>query len=155
MRKTATYTATDGRDKGKLFLITEMSAAQGESWAMRALLALIKTNAEIPEDFTQLGIAGLAELGFKALSGLDWIVLEPLLNEMFRTIEIVPDPKNTAIRRALEDQANDIEEISTRLKLRLEFWKLNLGFLAAVAPSLLNQVKPAAVRASRMRTSAK
>ena len=34
-RNVVNYTATDGRDKGKVFLLTEMSARQGEEWAMR------------------------------------------------------------------------------------------------------------------------
>ena len=131
-RKTSGYTATDGRDQGKRFLITEMGASQGEAWAARALLALMANNAEIPENFEELGMAGLAELGLRALSSLRWEVLSPLLEEMMACVQIIPDPKKAQVVRPLIE--DDIEEISTRLSLRKEWWSLHMGFLFAVAP---------------------
>lgn len=134
-RKTEMYNVTDeGRDYGKRFLITEFSAAQAESWAMRALLALIGANASIPEGFEELGMAGLAELGIKALSGLGWEVAEPLLAEMFTCVQIIPDPSKTHVVRPLID--SDIEEVVTRLKLRAAVFSLHTDFLAAAAPSI-------------------
>lgn len=131
-RKIANYTVTDdGRDEGKLFLITEMSAARAESWAMRVLLALMAGNVEIPEGFEELGMAGLAELGMRALSGLKWDTAEPLLAEMFDCVAYIPDPRKTHISRPLID--DDIEEVSTRLKLRMEVFKLHTDFLHAAA----------------------
>lgn len=139
-RKIANYTITDdGRDKGKLFLITEMSAARAESWAMRVLLALIGSNVDLPENFEELGMSGLAELGMRALSGLRWDVAEPLLAEMFDCVQVIPDAKKTHVARALIE--DDIEEIATRLKLRVEVWKLHMDFLEAVAPSLAGSKK--------------
>jgi hypothetical protein len=154
-RKTITHKiADDGRDKGKLFLITEMSAEQGESWAMRVLLALMASNVQIPEGFEQLGMAALAELGIRSLAGLRWEVAEPLLREMFECVQIVADPlKAFATTRALMPE--DVEEISTRIKLRMEIWKLHMGFLGAVAPSLNGNLKAAADHRSRTGTSAK
>lgn len=129
-RKTVNYTVTDeGRDKGKVFVITEMSASKAESWAMRALLALMAGNIEIPEGFDRMGMAGMAEAGIRALSGLKWEVAEPLLDEMWACIQIMPDPtKPYLIRNLIEE---DIEEIMTRVKLRGEVWKLHAGFLKA------------------------
>ena len=142
MRKTAQYKVTDkGRDEGKTFLLTEMTARQGEEWAMKVLLALMASNVNLPEGFENLGMAALAEMGLKALTGLKWEVLEPLLAEMMNNIEIIPDPTKTHVHRPLIE--DDIEEILTRLNLRAEVWNLNMGFLAAVAPSLLGK-KPAA-----------
>jgi hypothetical protein len=133
-RKIANYTVTDeGRDKGKLFVITEMSAARAESWAMRVLLALIGSNMNLPDNFEELGMAGLAELGIKALAGLKWDVAEPLLAEMMECVEWA-DPKKTHVHRPLVD--TDIEEVSTRLKIRMEVFKLHADFLEAVAPSI-------------------
>jgi hypothetical protein len=157
MRNTKQVRITDeGRDKGKLFLITEMSAAQGEAWAMRVLLALMQSNPqvpEIPEDFELLGLAGLAEFGLKALSGLRWEALEPLLREMFDCVQFIGDPMRAddTTRLLLEATGNgaDIEEIATRLKLRAEIWNLHMGFLQAVAPSLHSKVKAAAGARSR------
>lgn len=144
MRKTAQYKVEEkGRDCGKVFLLTEMTARQGEEWAMKVLLALMASNVNLPEGFENLGMAALAQMGLKALTGLKWEVLEPLLSEMMQNIEIIPDPQKTNVHRALVE--DDIEEILTRLKLRAEVWNLNMGFLAAVAPSLLGK-KPAAVK---------
>ena len=71
MRKVAQYTVTDeGRDKGKVFSITEMSSSRAEAWATRVLLALMGSNADLPENFDELGMAGLAELGLKSIGGL-------------------------------------------------------------------------------------
>lgn len=132
-RKTTNYMVPDeGRDHGKLFVITEMSAARAESWAMRVLLALMASNVEIPEGFDELGVAGLAELGLKSLSGLKFEVAEPLLAEILTCVQIIPDPKKThVVRPIIED---DIEEVATRLKLRMEVLKLHTDFLDAAGP---------------------
>jgi hypothetical protein len=158
MRHTAPYTVADeGRDKGKMFLITEMSAAQGESWAIQALMALMQANVEMPNDFENLGMAALAQMGFQCLSSLQWHVAEPLLKEMFECVQIIPDPRKPEVVRALSgtDGDYDIEEISTRFKLRVEIWKLHTSFLQAVAPSLFEKVKAASGKASRTVASAK
>jgi hypothetical protein len=135
MRKVAQYTVTDeGRDKGKVFSITEMSASRAEAWATRVLLALMGSNADLPENFDELGMAGLAELGLKSIGGLKWEVAEPLLAEMMECVQIIPNPaKPNVIRPLIED---DIEEVLTRFKLRIEVWKLHVDFLQAVAPSI-------------------
>jgi hypothetical protein len=158
MRYTATYTVADeGRDKGKMFLITEMLASQGEAWASQALMALMQANVEMPDDFENLGMAGLAQMGFQCLSRLQWDVTEPLLKEMFECVQIVPDPRKPAVIRPLmgDNGDYDIEEISTRFKLRIEVFKLHTSFLRAVAPSLFEKVKAANGKASRTAASAK
>lgn len=135
MRATINYTVTDeGRDKGKLFTITELPAAQGEAWAMRAILALTSEGVDIPEGFERLGMAGMIEMGVKSLTRLRWEVAAPLLAEMWECVKIIPDPTKPHVVRGLIDQ--DIEEIMTRVKLRLEIFKLHGDFLKAVAPSI-------------------
>lgn len=134
-RNTANYTVQDeGRDQGKVFVLTELPASRAESWAMRALLALMASGVEVPEGFEHMGMAGMAEVGLRALSGLKWEVAEPLLAEMWDCIQFMPDPSKPHIVRKLFDE--DIEEITTRVKLRAEVWKLHTGFLKAVAPSI-------------------
>lgn len=134
-RNTVNYTVADaGRDFGKVFVITEMSASQGEAWAIRALMALIGSGVEVPDGFENLGMAAMAELGLKALSGLKWEIAEPLLSEMWACIKIMPDPSKPHVVRNLIEE--DVEEIPTRVKLRAEVWKLHTGFLKAVAPSI-------------------
>ena len=142
-RKITQYSVTEeGRDKGKLFLITEMSARQAEAWAARILLALMASNVNLPENFADLGMAALAELGLRALSGLKWDVAEPLLEEMMACVQIVPDPKKTNVHRPLIEE--DIEEIVTRLKLKVEVWQLHVGFLQSVIPSMGGAARAAA-----------
>lgn len=151
-RKTVNYVVKDeNRDKGKFFVITEMSTTQGESWAIRALLALMRAKVEIPSGFENLGMAGLVELGIRSFSQLKWEDAEPLLEEMMACVTIVPDPAKTHISRPLVE--SDIEEIPTRFMLRKEWWDLHVGFLQAVAPSLLDQSKAAASKRQPIKTS--
>jgi hypothetical protein len=153
-RHTSKYTVTDeGRDKGKVFVITEMPAARGEDWAARALSAVMGANPELPDDFDQLGMAALAELGLKSLASLQWEIVKPLFAEMMDCVEIIPDPRKPHVVRAIIEE--DIEEIMTRFKLRLEWWTLHMGFLGAVDLSGSNVVATAAARVTRTRTSLK
>lgn len=139
-RKIENFTVTDeGRDMGKTFVLTEMPASQAEAWGMRALLALMNSGAEVPEGFELNGMAGLAEMGLKALSGLSWDVLEPLLGEMMSCVQFMPDPSKPNIVRKLFEE--DIEEVSTRLQLRAAVWKLHVAFFKNAAPSLLDAFK--------------
>jgi hypothetical protein len=136
-RATVNHTvAEDGRDKGKVFVLTELPASRAESWAMRALLALMSGGVDIPEGFERLGMAGMAEVGIRALSGLKWEVAEPLLAEMWSCVQFMPDPSKPHVVRNLIEE--DIEEIATRIALRVEVWKLHTGFLKVVAPSISN-----------------
>lgn len=132
-RKTAQYTVTDeGRDQGKIFLLTEMPVTRAEAWATRILLALLGANVQLPDNFEKLGVAALAEVGLKALGQLKWEVLEPLLAEMLDCVQFIGDPKKPNIVRALFE--GDIEEIPTLIKIRMEVWQLHMGFLQAVVP---------------------
>jgi hypothetical protein len=140
-RKSINYKVTDeGRDKGKVFVLTEMSAAQAEKWAMKALLAVISSGVDLPPGFESMGMAGMAEVGIKALAGLRWEIAEPLLDEMWGCVQVMPSTDKPHVIRPLIDQ--DIEEIITRIKIRAEIWKLHIDFLKAVAP--LVSAKPQA-----------
>lgn len=132
-RKTATVTITDeGRDRGKQFKITEMPASQAEDWAIRAFLALAKGGIEIPEEVAGAGLAGLAKMGFGALKGMPYADARPLLDEMMACVQFVPDPARPSFERRLTE--TDVEEISTRLKLRIEIFNLHVSFLGTAAP---------------------
>lgn len=128
-RKTIKYVATDGRDKGRTFLITEMPASQAEFWAYRTLLAVVSEAIEIPEEFSNAGMEGLAKLGIQVLSKLKWKDAEPLLKEMFDCVQVIPDPNKPSLIRPLIEE--DIEEISTRVNIRSEIWNLHTSFLNA------------------------
>jgi len=118
-----------GRDQGKVFHITEMSASQAEWWALRALMAMGRAGVEVPDNLREMGMAALALEGLKAISCIPPDEAKPLLDELMACVQIVPEPANQAVRRALLE--NDIEEISTRLKLRAEVFKLHVDFFTA------------------------
>lgn len=124
MRKTVTVIIDqENRDKGKQFLITEMSAEQAEAWATRALLAI--SNIDIPDDFKAMGMQAIAKLGLQAITSIDYDVAKPLLDEMLECAQIVMP----ATTRAL--MPGDIEEVGTRLKLRKAIFELHTGFSLA------------------------
>lgn len=148
------HTIEAGADAGKVFVITKMDAFRVESWSMRALLALMNAGTDIPEDVAELGAAAMAELGMKALSGLKWDVLEPLLKEMLECVSYVPDARKTHVSRALV--ASDIESPATIFELRKEWWFLHMSFFESVAPSIFAKGEPtkeAAVKARVTRIS--
>ena len=127
-RKTAkTVIGEDGgRDKGKCFLITEMPASKAEKWATRALLLLSRSGIDFPEDMLGSGMAGIAVYGLRALPMLNFHEAEPLLDEMWDCLQIIPDPAHPNVTRTLIE--DDIEEISTRIKLRTEIFNIHVSF---------------------------
>lgn len=128
MRKTLDVTITeDGRDKGKVFLLTEMSAMKAEKWAARALLIAVQSGADIGN--VRAGMAGVAVMGISAVLGVKFGDVEPLLDEMLTCVQI----KEPAITRAFTE--DDIEEVMTIIKLREEVLTLHLGFSTADALS--------------------
>jgi hypothetical protein len=138
-RKVLTVTIPhEGRDKGKVFIVTEMPATQAEKWAARAFFAIAKSDVEIPDDISGTGMAGIAALGIRAFGKMDFNDAEPLLDEMFQCIKIMPDPmKPEVVRGLIED---DIEEVRTRYELRKETIKLHINFsIPAVVQKLASQ----------------
>ncbi|MCJ2087269.1 hypothetical protein MKK88_14930 [Methylobacterium sp. E-005] len=131
----------DNRDKGKTFLLTELSAEEAEDWGLRALLALSSAGAEVPDDFEDAGMAGLAAMGVDALRGLKYEVVRPLWRQMFQCVQICPNAQNQNVVRGLVP--DDIEEISTRLLLRKEIVELHVNFsrLASLSKSALGSAK--------------
>ncbi len=137
-RLTVNYTVTDaGRDCGKVFVLTEMSADKGEAWATKGLLMLINGNVNFPPNFANLGMAGMAEVGLQALTGLKYETVRPLLDEMMECVKVMPDTSRPHVVRDLIPE--DIEEIVTRVKLRGAIWNLHADFFKAVAPLLFSQ----------------
>lgn len=131
-RKEIFYTVdTKGRDIGKVFFIREMSATQAEWWAIRAGMAMARSGVELPENFADMGIAAMAGTGLKMVSQIPPDEAKPLLDELMECVQCVPDASNQSIKRKLID--DDIEEIATRIKLRMEVFKLHVDFFTAAA----------------------
>lgn len=114
------------RDNGKVFHLEEMSAMAAEKWAMRAMLALTKSGVEIPEGIEGMGFAGVAIVGMRALGGVAFEDLEPLMDEMLECVSIQPDPRQPAVTRPLIK--DDIEEVPTLVFLRREVFDLHANF---------------------------
>lgn len=158
MRKTEKVVVqTEGRDKGKAFFITEMSAFKAEKWGLRALLALENSGFELPADVKGTGMAGIAALGVEKVVGqgahLNFVEFEPLLDEMMECVQVIPNPQDDKIVRPLRDQYDDIEEVSTILQLRREVLLLHLGFLPAAVQSTLRQTLTTGAASSEPKTS--
>jgi hypothetical protein len=122
-RKESTFVAESGRDKGKQFIITEMSASQAENWALRVILAVGNAGIEIPDGLASQGMAGLMAVGYMNLLKIPFDAAKPLLDEMMTCVQIMP---SLNIKRALIE--DDIEEVSTRLQLRKAVWSLHMDF---------------------------
>jgi hypothetical protein len=135
---TITSDSPDSRDAGKVFHITEMGAIPGEKWAYRAILAIIGSGKiAMPKSAASSSMATLAEIGIGMLSGADWNLIEPLLDEMMKCVQI----KEPLITRSLNE--SDIEDIETLLTLRKEVLKLHLGFsLAERIRTWASQARP-------------
>lgn len=145
-RQTLVSITDEGRDNGKHFLITEMSAFAAESWAMRAILAVLRSGGELPkerldaisqiqwtnedgtpnEEVAKKGMALIAVTGIELFSGVDPERIKPLLDEMMKCVDFVPDPANLENRHKLFP--NEIQEVRTILRLRAEFISLHTGF---------------------------
>ena len=137
------------RDKGKSFHIKEMSADAAEAWAIRALLALARGGAEVPDEVQNAGMAGVAEYGIRLFKGLSYEDAKPLLDEMFECITVRPDAN---VERKLFE--GDIEDVATRLFLRAKVFELHTGFSLAAGHSPSKTTAPAAAgNSSNTRTS--
>ena len=122
-RKQASFVAQTGRDQGKEFLITEMSATQAENWAFRVILAIGNAGIEIPDNLAAQGMAGLMAVGYMNLLKIPFDAAKPLLDEMMGCVQIVPSAN---IKRPLIE--DDIEEVKTRLLIRKAIWDLHMDF---------------------------
>lgn len=123
----------ENRDKGKVFVVNEMPANPFEQWALKALTAMGRAGLEISEDTWSMGAMSLGIMGFKSLIKMNYEDAQELMDLMFSYVRIQPDPNNPNIQRPLVD--SDIEEITTRLKLRAAWWEQQTGFQLAGSPS--------------------
>jgi len=124
-RKETVTIEAEGRDKGKVFVITEMPADQAERWAIRALLALAKAGVTVTD--AAQGMAGLAAAGLAALGSLPYEAVGPLMAEMFSCVKYQHQP-NQPLQDIDDGERSQIEEVATRLELRKRIFKLHTGF---------------------------
>lgn len=122
------------RDFSKTFCITEMAAFDAESFAIRAGLAILKSNPSLPPNMIEritdktITFEDIAALGFGLFAGVDYHDLKPLLDDLLGCVQIIVD-KKSMIMRHLEDE--DIEELSTLIELRKRALGLHINFSTA------------------------
>jgi len=128
MRKTAKITIDleGSRDVGKTYLLTELSAEEAEDWLFAFIMAAARSGVVLPPNLQEIGLAGVATLSLQALGGMRLEEARPLLAKMFSCVQFV---SSDGIVRALVK--DDIEEVSTRLRLRKEVVELHTGFFGA------------------------
>ncbi len=121
------HTCTTGRDKGKQFVITEMSAMQGHKWAVRLLLAMLASGALENMDADMVmsrgmaGVAGLVSDVASAIGKIPVEVAEPLMHEMLMCAQ---SKQEKAVRPWVE---SDFEEVRTIFELQMEALKLHIA----------------------------
>lgn len=120
MRRTEIVEITEGRDAGKKFMITEMSAEAAEWWAFRALQAVAGADAELN---LQAPLSDMAAQGIKALAKVHPEQAKPLLDEMMSCVSV-----SLPAGASRDLLANDIEDVKTRFMLRKAVVELHLGF---------------------------
>lgn len=109
------------RDKGKVFVLTEMAPRIGHAWATKAIFAMLNSGVEIPDDLAKQGLAGLAVMGLGSMSSIPHAVAGPLLDELFNCVQI----RQSRVDRPLVDE--DIEEISTLFDLQREVLTMHIA----------------------------
>lgn len=125
----------EGRDKGKVFVVTEMDADRAERWAARAFFALANSGAAIPQEWQNGGMAAIATIGLTGLQGLPYAAAEPLLDDLMACCQFMPDRSKPLV--LMDDLGNHVEEVRTRLYLKLRAFVLHTGFSWADVQSRL------------------
>lgn len=120
-----------GRDAGKVFRITEMTAEDAEWWALRAMSVIVEADTDgtleklmgmmvgETEKLSTLGVTQVIRLLAKA----DPYKVRPLWDEMKACWSLVPEKGITV---SLVE--NSIEEVSTLLTLRMKTLELHFDF---------------------------
>ena len=122
-----------GRDYGKKFVITPLSAWAAEELAGKALFAMMNAGMNIPDNLLDSGLSGLAALGIRAMSRIPYEQAKPLLDELLTCVKVKSSEKVT---RALLPEDSEIQEVATLLTLRKEVIKLHLDFFMNGAGSI-------------------
>lgn len=120
---------TEGRDKGKEFLITEMSAWDSDSLAQDIFRAMGDSNySSIPADVIAMGCAGLATVGLSVISASSPEVARQLRDRLMSTVDIVITNDGKRQQRKVNGSL-DFEEVSTIRSLLDKVFQVNFDFL--------------------------
>lgn len=129
-RKEIPFIVTDeGRDKGKEFIITEMSAWDADELAQDIFRAMGDSNyTGIPADVIAMGCAGLATVGLSVLSASSPDVSRTLRDRLMSTVQIVITHEGKRKERKVNGTL-DFEEVQTIRQVMDQVFKVNFDFL--------------------------
>lgn len=129
-RKEIPFIVTEeGRDKGKEFLITEMSAWDADALAQDIFRAMGDSNySSIPADVIAMGCAGLATVGLSVISASSPEVARQLRDRLMSTVDIVITNDGKRQQRKVNGSL-DFEEVSTIRSLLDKVFQVNFDFL--------------------------
>ncbi|MBC2610778.1 MULTISPECIES: hypothetical protein [Citrobacter] len=120
---------TEGRDKGKEFLITEMSAWDADTLAQDIFRAMGDSNySSIPADVIAMGCAGLATVGLSVISASSPEVARQLRDRLMSTVDIIITNDGQRQQRKVNGSM-DFEEVSTIRSLLDKVFEINFNFL--------------------------
>ncbi len=138
MRKKITVKIeSEGRDKGKVFQIEEMSALEGEWWGTRAAAAIRDANPEIGQ-IIGTGMQAVAIAGMRGLIQIPAGEFFGLGNDLLQAVTRIRDEAHPGTASTLIE--GDIEEVETRLRLKQASLEMHLGFSIAELMSKLTSV---------------
>lgn len=119
----------EGRDKGKEFLITEMSAWDADTLSQDIFRAMGDSNYNsIPADVIAMGCAGLATVGLSVISASSPEVAKTLRDQLMSTVDIVISHDGQRQQRKVNGSI-DFEEVSTIRALLDKVFEVNFSFL--------------------------
>jgi hypothetical protein len=130
--KKEVHITESGRDEGKTFILTEMPAEQGEGWALRAM-ELLEKSGFIVTGQKENGMAGLAITARPFTLETARALQDPSLDAMWQYVQFQPKgdgPKLPPPQRLFSGDDCQIQEWTTRLKLRVAFVELHTGFFS-------------------------
>jgi hypothetical protein len=135
-RRTATITIQrEGRDQGGVFTLTEMPAIPATEWFLRAAQLLVRSGADVPENFLQMGAAGMVTVGLgtilTGISKASWHEVKPLLDELLACVTTYQPPGAAVPMAQWNVIKGQIQEPATILQLHEEVVSLHLGFSLA------------------------
>jgi hypothetical protein len=142
-RKSLTFIATDGRDEGKHFIITEMQAIPTAKWIIRMGLAIARSGTNAIKDALNIDwdtldwqskftVYEVATQGVSILGAMDFNEGEKVIDDLFKCVRLMPDPNHPNVIRDITCN-EDIEEATTYAKLQMAAFKLHFDFFIHAA----------------------
>jgi hypothetical protein len=131
---------SEGRDKGKEFILTEMPALAAERWATQALSLLANAGLQLPEGASDAGMAGLAAVTIRGLPALK-ALQDPSIESWLDCVQYQHSP-NMMPQKIFQGMACQIEEIATVNFLRMKVLEVHIGPFAEGSPSNTGSPSP-------------